>query len=149
MPTLPLVWTWNNNQLMQYMYSVWISDALLPKEASHYIVPDCRMAKDYLELFELSDIQGVVFTQTAAHCVSCRLVHTLCSWILSSAHPWGEVAGKFGLLVFPDSALSVNLYIYINAAEASWRQNDTNDLFSLIFSCVVSMSALKYLLQTH
>ena len=49
---------------------MFISDALLPKEANHYIVPDCQVAKDYLELFELSDIQGVVFTQTAAHCVS-------------------------------------------------------------------------------
>ncbi|KAK7116248.1 DIS3-like exonuclease 1 [Littorina saxatilis] len=45
------------------------SDALLPNGASHYIVPECRIAKDYLELFELTEMQGVVFTQTAAHCV--------------------------------------------------------------------------------
>ncbi|KAL8586444.1 hypothetical protein ACOMHN_050039 [Nucella lapillus] len=45
------------------------AEAMLPKEASHYIVPDCAVAKEYLELFELPDVQGVVFTQTAAHYV--------------------------------------------------------------------------------
>ncbi|XP_076444045.1 DIS3-like exonuclease 1 [Babylonia areolata] len=44
------------------------TEALLP-DCSTYIVPDCQVAKDFLELFELPDVQGVVFTQTAANYV--------------------------------------------------------------------------------
>lgn len=42
---------------------------MLPREATHYIVPDCKVSKDFLELFEQPEVQGVVFTQTAANCV--------------------------------------------------------------------------------
>lgn len=48
---------------------------MLPREATHYIVPDCQVSKDFLELFEQPEVQGVVFTQTAANCVGIDVCH--------------------------------------------------------------------------
>ncbi|KAK2853652.1 hypothetical protein Q5P01_006313 [Channa striata] len=38
---------------------------VLPKDLTHYMVPDARVVVDYLEILELRELQGVVFTQTA------------------------------------------------------------------------------------
>ncbi|KAK6178827.1 hypothetical protein SNE40_011323 [Patella caerulea] len=41
----------------------------LSNESTHYIIPDCQVARDYLEILETPDIKGIVFTQTAVHSV--------------------------------------------------------------------------------
>ncbi|KAF0022329.1 hypothetical protein F2P81_025435 [Scophthalmus maximus] len=38
---------------------------LLPADLTHYVVPDVGVVLDYLEILELRELQGVVFTQTA------------------------------------------------------------------------------------
>eukprot|EP00040_Diaphanoeca_grandis_P033579 m.205994 g.205994 ORF g.205994 m.205994 type:complete len:1079 (-) comp32933_c0_seq1:110-3346(-) len=38
---------------------------LLPSESSHYVIPDCQAAVDYLELFCQTSITGLIFLQTA------------------------------------------------------------------------------------
>nr|XP_002736854.1 PREDICTED: DIS3-like exonuclease 1-like [Saccoglossus kowalevskii] len=41
---------------------------LLPM-ATHYIVPDCQVTRDYLEILELPEITGILFLQTVLHSV--------------------------------------------------------------------------------
>lgn len=36
---------------------------------THYVVPDCQVSKDFLEIFESLDIQGVIFFQTVVNFV--------------------------------------------------------------------------------
>ena len=43
---------------------------LLPSNVTHYIIPDCQIAREYLEIFEVPEINGIIFTQTAEHSVS-------------------------------------------------------------------------------
>ncbi|KAM7405651.1 hypothetical protein PAMP_000085 [Pampus punctatissimus] len=38
---------------------------VLSRDLIHYVVPDVGVVVDYLEIFELRELQGVVFTQTA------------------------------------------------------------------------------------
>ena len=47
------------------------SSGLLPKDVTHYVIPDPQIARDYLEIFEDPVIRGIIFTQTAVHSVSC------------------------------------------------------------------------------
>lgn len=42
---------------------------LLPSNVTHYIIPDCQIAREYLEIFEVPEINGIIFTQTAEHSV--------------------------------------------------------------------------------
>ncbi|WAR00124.1 DI3L1-like protein [Mya arenaria] len=42
---------------------------LLPKDITHYVIPDPQTAREYLEIFESHHIRGIIFTQTAAHSV--------------------------------------------------------------------------------
>lgn len=42
---------------------------LLPSNVTHYIIPDCQVAREYLEIFEVPEITGIIFTQTAEHSV--------------------------------------------------------------------------------
>lgn len=39
-------------------------DTLLPVDVSHYVIPDCQIARDYLEIWEMPDIRGIIFPQT-------------------------------------------------------------------------------------
>lgn len=43
---------------------------LLPPNLTHYLVPDCQIAREYLEILETPEIHGIIFTQTAEHSVS-------------------------------------------------------------------------------
>ncbi|XP_071139750.1 DIS3-like exonuclease 1 [Mytilus edulis] len=50
--------------------NVGIDDSdLLPSNVTHYIIPDCQVAREYLEVFEAPEIHGIIFTQTAEHCI--------------------------------------------------------------------------------
>ncbi|XP_061743440.1 DIS3-like exonuclease 1 [Nerophis ophidion] len=44
-------------------------DKVLPKDLTHYVVPDVGVVVDYLEILELREVQGIVFTQTACQAV--------------------------------------------------------------------------------
>ncbi|XP_071112514.1 DIS3-like exonuclease 1 [Haliotis cracherodii] len=43
--------------------------SLLPSDVTHYVFPDCQVARDYLEILEAPEIRGIVFTQTVANSV--------------------------------------------------------------------------------
>lgn len=38
---------------------------MLPGDLTHYVVPDAAVVLDFLEVLELRELQGIVFTQTA------------------------------------------------------------------------------------
>ncbi|XP_069126738.1 DIS3-like exonuclease 1 [Argopecten irradians] len=42
---------------------------LLPADVTHYLVPDCQVAREYLEVLEIPQLTGIVFLQTVAHSV--------------------------------------------------------------------------------
>ncbi|XP_034535039.1 DIS3-like exonuclease 1 [Notolabrus celidotus] len=42
---------------------------LLPGDLTHYVVPDVGVVVDYLEILEFTELQGIVFTQTACQAV--------------------------------------------------------------------------------
>ncbi|KAJ8307659.1 hypothetical protein KUTeg_014786 [Tegillarca granosa] len=42
---------------------------LLPADITHYVIPDCQVARDYLEIFETPEITGIIFLQTVAHSI--------------------------------------------------------------------------------
>ncbi|KAK3604725.1 hypothetical protein CHS0354_018965 [Potamilus streckersoni] len=42
---------------------------LLPREVTHYLMPDPAVARDYLEILEESSFTGIIFTQTTVHSV--------------------------------------------------------------------------------
>lgn len=44
---------------------------VLPGDLTHYVVPDAAVVVNYLEVLEFTELQGVVFTQTA-----CQAVHS-------------------------------------------------------------------------
>lgn len=54
---------------------------VLPEDLTHYVVPDAGVVVDYLEILELRELQGVVFTQTACqalqHSKGRRYTHQL------------------------------------------------------------------------
>ncbi|XP_070541854.1 DIS3-like exonuclease 1 isoform X2 [Ptychodera flava] len=41
----------------------------LPAGLTHYVVPDCQAARDFLEILELPEICGILFLQTVLHSV--------------------------------------------------------------------------------
>ncbi|XP_041372546.1 LOW QUALITY PROTEIN: DIS3-like exonuclease 1 [Gigantopelta aegis] len=41
----------------------------LPDDVTHYLVPDCQVARDYLEILEAPEVQGIILTQTAVNFV--------------------------------------------------------------------------------
>ena len=47
--------------------------SVLPKDVTHYVVPDCTLARDYLELLEIPEITAIIFLQTVANSVSTSL----------------------------------------------------------------------------
>ncbi|XP_060081062.1 DIS3-like exonuclease 1 [Ylistrum balloti] len=42
---------------------------LLPADVTHYLVPDCQVAREYLEVLEIPQLTGIIFLQTVAHSV--------------------------------------------------------------------------------
>ncbi|CAB1338894.1 unnamed protein product [Coregonus sp. 'balchen'] len=42
---------------------------VLSGEVTHYVVPDAGVARDFMEILEFREIQGIVFTQTACQAV--------------------------------------------------------------------------------
>uniref|UniRef100_A0A3P9LZ64 DIS3-like exonuclease 1 n=1 Tax=Oryzias latipes TaxID=8090 RepID=A0A3P9LZ64_ORYLA len=44
---------------------------VLPGDLTHYVVPDADVVVDYLEILELKELQGIIFTQTA-----CQALHS-------------------------------------------------------------------------
>lgn len=42
---------------------------VLPRDVTHYVVPDVGVVLDYLEILEFRELQGIVFTQTACQAV--------------------------------------------------------------------------------
>lgn len=44
-------------------------DKVLPGDLTHYVVPDVGVVVDYLEILEFSELQGIVFTQTACQAI--------------------------------------------------------------------------------
>ena len=42
---------------------------MLPRDLTHYVVPDVGVVVDYLEILEFRELQGIVFTQTACQAV--------------------------------------------------------------------------------
>ena len=47
-----------------------LGKTLLAKDVTHYLVPDCQLACEYLEILEFPEIQGIIFMQTVTHSVS-------------------------------------------------------------------------------
>ncbi|ESO87500.1 hypothetical protein LOTGIDRAFT_127673 [Lottia gigantea] len=45
------------------------NDGKLSTDTTHYIVPDCQIARDYLEILETPEVTGIIFTQTAVNSV--------------------------------------------------------------------------------
>lgn len=43
---------------------------LLPADINHYLVPDCRVAREFLEVLENPVVTGIIFLQTVVHSVS-------------------------------------------------------------------------------
>ncbi|XP_023807008.1 DIS3-like exonuclease 1 isoform X3 [Oryzias latipes] len=44
---------------------------VLPGDLTHYVMPDADVVVDYLEILELKELQGIIFTQTA-----CQALHS-------------------------------------------------------------------------
>lgn len=44
-------------------------DTLLPIDVSHYVIPGCQIARDYMEIWEMPDIRGIIFPQTVYNSV--------------------------------------------------------------------------------
>ncbi|XP_026175727.1 DIS3-like exonuclease 1 isoform X1 [Mastacembelus armatus] len=42
---------------------------VLPRDLTHYVVPDATVVVDYLEILEFQELRGIVFTQTACQAV--------------------------------------------------------------------------------
>ncbi|XP_077988799.1 DIS3-like exonuclease 1 [Glandiceps talaboti] len=42
---------------------------VLPSSLTHYVVPDCQVARDFLDILELPEITGILFLQTVLHSV--------------------------------------------------------------------------------
>ncbi|CAM9412327.1 unnamed protein product [Bubo scandiacus] len=42
---------------------------LLPDDVTHYVVPDCKVVQDYLEILEFPELKGIIFMQTACQAV--------------------------------------------------------------------------------
>ncbi|XP_048763599.2 DIS3-like exonuclease 1 [Ostrea edulis] len=42
---------------------------LLPADINHYLVPDCRVAREFLEVLENPVVTGIIFLQTVVHSV--------------------------------------------------------------------------------
>ncbi|NWU96828.1 DI3L1 exonuclease, partial [Upupa epops] len=42
---------------------------LLSDDVTHYVVPDCKVVQDYLEILEFPELKGIVFMQTACQAV--------------------------------------------------------------------------------
>lgn len=53
---------------------LWISTeaqhSMLPENVTHYLVPDCSVARDYLEIFEAEEMKGIIFMRTVTLSVS-------------------------------------------------------------------------------
>ncbi|KFO90940.1 DIS3-like exonuclease 1, partial [Buceros rhinoceros silvestris] len=42
---------------------------LLSDDVTHYVVPDCKIVQDYLEILEFPELKGIIFMQTACQAV--------------------------------------------------------------------------------
>lgn len=42
---------------------------LLPADVNHYLIPDCQVAREFLEVLENSVVTGIIFLQTVVHSV--------------------------------------------------------------------------------
>jgi len=42
---------------------------LLSDDVTHYVVPDCKVVQDYLEILEFLELKGIIFMQTACQAV--------------------------------------------------------------------------------
>lgn len=42
---------------------------LLPADVNHYLVPDCQVAREFLEVLENPVVTGIIFLQTVVHSV--------------------------------------------------------------------------------
>ncbi|KAM9640151.1 DIS3-like exonuclease 1 [Morphnus guianensis] len=42
---------------------------LLSDDVTHYVVPDCKVVQDYLEILEFPELRGIIFMQTACQAV--------------------------------------------------------------------------------
>lgn len=42
---------------------------VLPRDLTHYVVPDVGVVADYLEILEFKELRGIIFTQTACQAV--------------------------------------------------------------------------------
>ncbi|XP_029870144.1 DIS3-like exonuclease 1 isoform X3 [Aquila chrysaetos chrysaetos] len=42
---------------------------LLSDDVTHYVVPDCKVVQDYLEILEFPELKGIIFMQTACQAV--------------------------------------------------------------------------------
>ena len=45
--------------------------SLLPAHVNHYLVPDCQVAREFLEVLENPVVTGIIFFQTVVHSVRC------------------------------------------------------------------------------
>lgn len=42
---------------------------LLSDDVTHYVVPDCKVVQEYLEILEFPELKGIIFMQTACQAV--------------------------------------------------------------------------------
>lgn len=43
--------------------------SLLPADVNHYLIPDCQVAREFLEVLENPVVTGIIFLQTVVHSV--------------------------------------------------------------------------------
>lgn len=49
------------------MVSIRVEGKTLSEQLTHYVVPDAGVVRDFLEVLEFRELQGIVFMQTACH----------------------------------------------------------------------------------
>ena len=82
-------------------YLPFFKGGFLPSTVTHYVIPDPKVVRDYLEIFEIPTIRGMIFTQTAVHSVS---------FFLTSLHKFRDL-----VLYFPchlaEPCLKLHLFL--------------------------------------
>lgn len=86
---------------------------MLPRDLTHYVVPDVGVVADYLEILEFRELQGIVFTQTACqaaqHSKGRRYART------NTLNRLIRVLDTCGIL-----PANMNISAFVASAEVSW-----------------------------
>uniref|UniRef100_A0A3B3DPL0 DIS3-like exonuclease 1 n=1 Tax=Oryzias melastigma TaxID=30732 RepID=A0A3B3DPL0_ORYME len=80
---------------------------VLPGDLTHYVVPDADVVVNYLEILELRELQGIIFTQTA-----CQALHSKGRRCVYSAAVWyyNHLAGMMNVVMITEDEEAVAQY---------------------------------------